>query len=105
VKEQAKQQEMEALRKIEQDQIKWVLLYSPEDGWGPEKKKELYRLSVVNGVYPNEHEQPFLDHFDEWMTQYKIWEQLQEEAKKKEQEETQRESKEHDGENPLEGDS
>lgn len=77
--EEAKRNKLEKERihkETEAEKFKWIFRYPPEAGWGPDKKEELYRRAVVVGVYPNEEEQTFIDHFAEWMTQHKAWEAL-----------------------------
>ena len=78
----------EARKKAEAKEIEWVLRFPPDDGWGPEKKEELYRRGIVIDVYPNEEEQTFLDHYTEWLAQYEIWKaRLEKKAGKDEEKE------------------
>jgi hypothetical protein len=76
-----------ALEKAEQEKIKWITRFPPDEGWGPEKKEELYRRSMVIGVFPNEEERTFLDHYAEWVKQYEYWKILQEKKKAAEEKE------------------
>ena len=84
VEERKKLEAEAAKQKAEQEKFKWIYRFPPDEGWGPDKKKEIYQRGVVVKVYPNEEEQLFLDHFDEWLQQYEEWERLE---KKKAEEE------------------
>lgn len=72
-RERKKQEEAQASTKSAEGQLKWILKFPPDKGWGPKKKAELYQRGVTIGIFPNAEEQEFLDHFDEWMKQYEIW--------------------------------
>jgi len=92
-KERAEKKKEQKEKTSEQEKIKWILRFPPDAGWGPEKKEELYRRSMVVGVFPNAEEQAFLDHYQEWTEQFEYWKQLEEqrkaeEAKRKEEEKT-----------------
>ena len=54
---------------------------------------------VTIGIFPDEREQLFLDHFDEWMKQYELWKVVKgdDEEEKKEEETEQSEEKERKG--------
>jgi hypothetical protein len=80
LKQLEEEREAKALEAAEREKIKWILRYPPDEGWGPEKKEELYRRGIVTDIYPDDHEQTFLDHYTEWLSQYEIWVKLQEEA-------------------------
>ncbi|MHC4945921.1 MAG: hypothetical protein ACYTG7_23145 [Planctomycetota bacterium] len=82
------------VEKAEQEKIKWITRFPPDQGWGPEKKEELYRRSMVIGVYPNEEEKAFLDNYMEWVKQFEYWKILQEKEKAEQEKEEEAEKKE-----------
>jgi len=87
--------EEEKRKKKEAERFKWLNRFPPEKGWGPEKKKALYRRSIAIGVYPNEEEQAFLDHFETWLEQFGAWKILEEKkAREKEEEKSRNKNKE-----------
>ncbi|MFH2000527.1 MAG: hypothetical protein ABIK28_12650, partial [Planctomycetota bacterium] len=72
--------------KAEEKELKWLKLFPLEEGWKPESKQELYKRGITVGVYPNEKEQEFLNHYDDWMSDYRIFEaRMEKEEKEKEQ--------------------
>jgi len=100
-KEDAKQREILDDEKSLQDKFVLMQRFPPEEGWGKDKKEELYRRGVVIGIFPDENEQFFLDNYDEWQSVYKEWvamKEKEEEEKKQAEEKKKSEQKSEDGE-------
>ena len=64
-----------AKAKEESERYGLLTRYPPEQGWGEEMVKHLKWRGVVIGVFPDDEEQFFLDHYPEWQAQLNAFEE------------------------------
>ena len=50
--------------------------YPPDDGWGPEKIKEIERRKLVIGAFPDDESRRFMEIFEDWMKAVELKEKL-----------------------------
>ena len=61
-------QEKEARARAERARL--LKEFPPEEGWGPERIKEINLRKIALHVYPNEKERRFIEVFEQWMKAY-----------------------------------
>jgi hypothetical protein len=65
-----------ALTNTERTLLMWLEEFSPEQGWGKKKLRDLQVRRITLGVYPNKEEKRFEQNFDEWAKALELRENL-----------------------------
>ncbi|MFQ5503397.1 MAG: hypothetical protein ACE5F1_01210 [Planctomycetota bacterium] len=64
-------------KEVEDNLLKLVKEFPPEEGWGDEKLKEIHLRRISIGAFPDKKSRRFVEVYQEWKKGYEIWKKQQ----------------------------